>query len=82
MDGEEHDTDNQNGKNMSTGMDEQDSVQAAEWLRQLATEDVLQQCLIDYDGNCHKMGTGDLVAALMELHEKMRWMLGSSTPKH
>lgn len=37
----------------------------------------LRKCVTDFDEKYHDMGSSDFVTALMERHEKMRWMLDS-----
>lgn len=67
---------------MNTETDEQETERVADRLHQFLADEYLAQCLIDYDGNFNDMGSGDFVAALVEIHEKMRWITGSLIPKN
>lgn len=40
----------------------------------------LRECIMDFDEKYSDAGSSDFVTALMEKHEKMRWMLNSFTP--
>lgn len=40
----------------------------------------LRQCIIDFEEVHHDSGSADFVTALMEKHEKMRWMTNSFLP--
>ena len=40
----------------------------------------LRQCVSDFDEKYKDVGSSDFVTALMEQHEKMRWMLDSFIP--
>ncbi|MEX0648979.1 MAG: DNA starvation/stationary phase protection protein [Balneolaceae bacterium] len=37
----------------------------------------LRECITDFDSKYGDIGTSDFITALMEKHEKMRWMLDS-----
>lgn len=69
-----------------TQLEEQDyTPKAKEQLHQLIRDHetiirFLRQNIVDFDEKFNDMGSSDFVTALMEKHEKMRWMLDSFYP--
>lgn len=69
-----------------THLKEQDyTTNSQEQLKQLVDDHeqiirFLRKCGRDFDENYDDLGTSDFVIALMEQHEKMRWMLESYLP--
>lgn len=67
----------------NTQLEEQDyTTRADEQLQNLVSDHeiiirYLRKCITEFDEEFGDMGSSDFVTALMEKHEKMRWMLGS-----